>query len=173
MQYCLFFRTLVWKSRREPLNTNLKVNVLYREIVRSCSGNALVSLNWNEIWKCMDFWIFSHISTSLYKGEVHWTDGTLPSLLEVWRHVVTWPGRENPRDFWDPSLVSDTILWISKHLFLVKTSHTWCVHRNVRHLTRSRSFWPLFYEMFLMKDSVNREISKSAHIWLVWFHPCS
>ncbi len=83
MQYCLFFRTLVWKSRREPLNTNLKVNVLYREIVRSCSGNAIEMKSENT-------WIFEYFLTYLHLFiRVRYTGQTELSQV-FWKCGSTW-----------------------------------------------------------------------------------
>lgn len=60
------------------------------------------------VYHVHDILLYSTITSSLlFQVERHWTDGSLPSPLEGWQHKVTWPGRENPGDFWDPFLVRE------------------------------------------------------------------
>lgn len=104
-------------------------------------------------------------------GGVHWTDRALSSLLEVWRHVVTWPGRENPRDFWDPYLVSDLE---TCHYVYFKHESLFGLNQNTNESTLFLDLKMLsasLCQMFLMKDSFNHAMSKSAHIWPVFSHP--
>lgn len=92
-------------KRRKPLF--ISTNPFKRK--QGLGNMQILSINntVNWFWFIVNPLFFSHLHYLPLSPQVelYWTDWSLLSLLEVWQHLVTWPGREKPGDLLDPFLV--------------------------------------------------------------------